>query len=229
MQGVDAACQTYFDEYVATYGHAPQHNVFVTAAQALGVSRTKARKDYQMLRGPTSRTPDQEASVDVPQESLSQESLTREGSAAPPWAQAVLAETQTLREQVATLTLRDQARERTVQELRALVQVLTPRPSNGETREGVQALGRALADLALLTTRVQTLADQQTRLAQTVAALDTRLQPWGTIEGLARTDPDVRQALESLLQIASPSTKGTLHTAVAEALGWPRPTKYIRQ
>ena len=249
MEGVHIACQPVCEQSVApchagvdprsqdayatlwqVSGRTPTHNAFVEAARARGVSRTRARKDYQRLRGQPSRPPDKEDSMLPAPPSVSPDA--RPVSAQAPGSgpgQALRTETQALREQVATLQRRDQAREREVQELRSLVQTLSPRPGNGELTEVVQHLGKALADLRLLTQHVHHQAAEHAGLATRVHALEARLAAWFAIERLARTDPDVRQALESLLQIASPSTRGTLHTAVAAALGWPRPTKYIRQ
>ena len=186
MQGIDAACQTYFDQYVATQGAMPTHNQFVEAVMQHGVSRTKARKDYQMLRGQRPTTPTREAMMtpqDAHDEPADQPSMEPQGSLAARLAQQRL-ETHALQAEL--------------QELRALVMTLAPRP-NGPAPD-VQPLGKALADLALLQRQMQHLTDEHTRLAQQVADLAQTVEPFQALRTLLSKDEVAWDCLKSMLR-----------------------------
>ena len=68
MQGIDTACQTYFDEYVATHGQPPGRNAMLRALEGTAVSGERVKRDWRRLMGkaPVLRPdhhPHQEAAV----------------------------------------------------------------------------------------------------------------------------------------------------------------------
>jgi hypothetical protein len=100
----------------------------------------------------------------------------------------------------------------------------------------VAMLGALQATVAKLDARVamqaraiQAVEAQGQALALTVRSHEVVVMTLGEFVDLLGTNDDAWRTMDSLLQMGSTSTRGTLHTAVAEKVGRPRPMQYIRQ
>jgi hypothetical protein len=218
MDAIHDACQIYFDQYSLEYGEPPRRNHMMRAAELAALPPFTIRRNWEVLMGKRPRpraAPPQERPLPPPAADHGREAPApgeepRQG----PGLAASLAQQR----------VESHAMQAELRELRALVMTLAPRP-NGPTPdlgEMVQHLGKMAAGLALLRQQVQTLADQQTRLTETVHALREAVEPLEALRTLLRTDAVAADTLKSMIRVHdSWTTDKKIYNWLASWVGWP--------
>jgi hypothetical protein len=194
MEGVHGDFQAYFYEYFATHeGARPSRATMLGAPQLAHVPQHVIRRSWELLTAVGGhRTPHDPEEVPMELD----DDLT----------------------ELAALDAQRQRRiaglAREVRELRGLVMALSPAAA-AKPEELVQTVGKLAATVAMLTTQLQRVAEQQKVLEQTLATLQQPMQFLQGLRQLLAANDEVWETLKAIIQqhdrpFATKSLRNTL-------------------
>ena len=218
MEGVHEECQAYFERYIEKTGQAPGRNFMMGSKELAHIPTHAVMRSWQALMG--RRKPPRGSARVFKKETVMVEATTLENSGQTDEAVEGTTEGH-ITDLAVGLARQHRAHVDLVGEVRELRELIMQLPTKAlpTPAELVQAMGRAQADIARLSTQQQRLFDRVDELVALVQALRQTLDPWRQFWQMLCTNDDCWESWQSMLRACSHHTKKTLLRFFADSAG----------